>query len=363
MNTSAQRLKAFRVGLRRVEQTITAAASAESHVHSKKKQPNFTMARVVPKSEQQQQQQPKAADTAPAIMPVVAPALHDEHREHEQHGLNGVQNDAILNRMDTLTDLVNQEFGSLYERLTLLTDRLEGIEALLRRTQNTAAAIFTIPAIEFEEVGPAIPATELGEVRPAIPATELGEVGPAIPAIEFEEVGPATQAIEFEEVGPAIPAIELEEVGPAIPAIELEEVGPAIPATELEEVGPAIPATELGDVGPAIPATELGDVGPAIPAIELGDVGPAIPATAVDLTIVQRLGLAGIPAEHLHDQIKLSVKKYGFENLVKSPVYFLKSLAQYAHIPYTSPKRKAVQDILEWAAVKEEPLIPSTNAI
>jgi hypothetical protein len=47
--------------------------------------------------------------------------------------------------------------------------------------------------------------------------------------------------------------------------------------------------------------------------------------------------------------VREAVKTMGFENLAKSPVYFLRELASYAEIPYTSPKKRAVNDILNWA--------------
>jgi hypothetical protein len=74
-----------------------------------------------------------------------------------------------------------------------------------------------------------------------------------------------------------------------------------------------------------------------------------ISSGSVPPMILHKLGLVGNGQPVTSGMVREAVKTMGFENLAKSPVYFLRELASYAEIPYTSPKKRAVNDILNWA--------------
>lgn len=74
-----------------------------------------------------------------------------------------------------------------------------------------------------------------------------------------------------------------------------------------------------------------------------------ISSGSVPPMILHKLGLVEKGQAITSGMVREAVTAMGIENLAKSPVYFLRELASYAEIPYSSPKKRAVNDILIWA--------------
>jgi hypothetical protein len=163
-----------------------------------------------------------------------------------------------------------------------------------------------------------------------------GDVGPEDEFVPIKEE-PAVRVMEpvrlvaEEEVQAGVTVAE-EEVQAGVTVAE-EEVQAGVTEAVQEEAGLAEARLAAAEV------TETADEGDMAKQTEVG-------GSLMD-SVLMRLRL---DANATKEAVQEAVVRYGEENMLRSSVVFLKALCQYTQtVQYSSPKKRTVQQLMEWA--------------